>query len=115
MAASITQSQTLDAKVSDLKGQLASLEGVADTYDREFQDRTEAGLVAGTGFFSRRGINTLQDWALFTFFGTYILMVVGLIFYALAYSTKKVVAVPVILGAGALFGVLLAALFFQFA
>lgn len=115
LGASVTQHQELNAKVSDLKGKLASLEGIADTYDREFQDRTETGQVVGVGFFSRRGIATLQDWALFSFFATYVLMIVGLLSYALMYSTKKLIAVSAILGGGALFGVLSAALFFQFA
>lgn len=108
------QQRNLDTQVSDLRGKLASLESVSDTFDREFQDRAETGQIAGAGRLSRFGLNTIQDWALFSFFGTYILMVLGLFFYALAYSTKKLFAMGVILGVGFLFSLLLAAILLRF-
>ena len=94
------QNSGLQDQVRRLEAKHASLEKVADTYDREFLDRPR---VAST-FWTRRGFQTFQDWLLGAFFLVYAIVCLGLLGYTLLYSTKKlqgaalVVAVSVVLG-----------------
>jgi len=94
------QSSGLQDQVRNLEAKHASLEKVADTYDREFLDRPR---IAST-FWTRRGFQTFQDWLLAAFFLVYAVICLGILGYTVLYSTKKVqgaalvVAVSVVLG-----------------
>ena len=61
----ISQKTDLQAKVMQLHAQLENVKKSADTYDREFLDRS---AKPKRGFFNSRGLSTLQDWLFFTFF-----------------------------------------------
>jgi hypothetical protein len=63
------QNSGLQAEVAQLGAKLASIKKEADTYDREFLDRTADKKPLGV--FRSRGITTFQDWILLIFFVAY--------------------------------------------
>lgn len=90
----------IDEEKIRLSQELSSLKDVADTYDREYLDRVEAG-IAGPGFWQRKGFRTLGDWALFGFYITYAALFVFSALFILKKSSRP------------LFSVLLAFIFFS--
>jgi hypothetical protein len=73
---SITNTE-LQNKVVAMRAQLRQLEGVSDTYDREYLDRMADKPLGG--FWRSRGVSTLQDWVLLIFFSLYILITICII------------------------------------
>ncbi len=78
----ILQKTDLQAKVMQLHAQLENVKKSADTYDREFLDRS---AKPKRGFFNSRGLSTLQDWLFFTFFLSY--LIISLTIFSFVVST----------------------------
>lgn len=117
-AALTTQKGELDMKVTELRARLRSIDSSADTYDREFLDRTRLGSPGGErvpSFFARNGLSTFQDWLLAGFFGVYVLLSILLTAYVGIASTKKVQAVSMVAGTSFVLGIMIAALIRRFA
>ena len=75
------QINKLQATLDSIQRKIDSTEDVISTYEREFKDRYE--LESPFTFWRKRGISTLQDWILFSFFLVYTLVclcLVGLCF-----------------------------------
>jgi hypothetical protein len=106
-----SQSSELDNEVLRLKGKLAKLKRVSDTYDREYLDRMENK----GGFWRRRGISTLQDWVLLFFFSLYAIIVLGLIAMVIMSSRSPVFGVLIVAGMGLVIGTMIVALIVRFA
>lgn len=105
------QNSALQEEVRTLETKHASLQAVADTYDREFLDRDRPA----PSFWSRRGVQTFQDWLLASFFFMYAVVCVGLLLYTLRYSTKKLQAAAIVMGVSITLGVMLAGLIMRLA
>jgi hypothetical protein len=81
-ASALTSQNTgLQAQVTQLGAKLASIKKEADTYDREFLDRTADKKPLGV--FRSRGITTFQDWILLIFFIAYGAICASLAIYAM--------------------------------
>jgi len=74
------QNSGLQAEVVQLGAKLAAIKKEADTYDREFLDRSADKKPPG--FFSSRGISTFQDWILLIFYIAYAAICASLVIYA---------------------------------
>jgi hypothetical protein len=64
-----SQNTGLQAEVTQLGAKLSAIKKEADTYDREFLDRSADKKPLG--IFPSRGITTFQDWILLIFFVAY--------------------------------------------
>jgi hypothetical protein len=80
-----TQLGELDNEVVSLRAKLERLKTVSDTYDREYLDRMEEKPLGG--FWRSRGVSTLQDWVLLSFFVIYTFITIGLIILAVMNTT----------------------------
>lgn len=110
MTDNMRQKEKLEGQLSNLKAEHALIKQSADTYERDFLDRTETGRASTSGFFARRGISTLQDWTLFLFFATYAAWLLVLIVYTLRFSSRKLFTVGFILFFGPILGIFFGAL-----
>ncbi len=112
----INQLQGLTQEIKDLEAEQATYTLQAETYDREFQDRLQAGTpIAGASLSNRLGLSTFQDWILLAFAVSYILFFVTLCTYAFMASKKPGVAVATFLAFGLIIGAMLVAYFYRFA
>lgn len=75
------QNSGLQGEVVQLGAKLAAVKKEADTYDREFLDRSADRKPPG--FFSSRGITTFQDWILLIFYIAYGAICASLVIYAM--------------------------------
>ena len=75
------QNSGLQGEVVQLGAKLAAIKKEADTYDREFLDRSADRKPRG--FFSSRGISTFQDWILLIFYIAYGAICASLVIYAI--------------------------------
>ena len=64
-----TQQQKLVATLNSIQKQIHTKNDIIMTYDRELQDRNAVGRPFT--FWRIRGVSTLQDWILFSFFFVY--------------------------------------------
>ena len=78
------QINKLQATLDSIQRKINSTEDVISTYEREFKDRYE--LESPFTFWRKRGVSTLQDWILFSFFLVYAL--VSLCLVGLAFNTE---------------------------
>ena len=106
------QSSVLQAKLNSLNTKLTNIKKTADTYDREFIDRS-AGKN-NIGFFRKRGISTLQDWILFFFFLSYAIICISIIVYSTAMSTQKIITFAMTSTASLVLGVMISAVVMRF-
>ncbi len=97
----------LDSELTSLKSQLASIRKSAETYDREFLDRKQAGEGVATRW-RRWGISTVQDWSLAAFFASYALACLTAILYAVMYAPEKKMAIGTIILAAVVLGIFIA-------
>jgi hypothetical protein len=110
----MSQLSTLNQQINALKGKLANVKNISDTYDREYQDRLVDKPLSG--FWRARGIITLQDWVLFFFFVVYGIIALTLTFLAFGSSSTNGVFNGVVVGATAFcFGVMISATIMRFA
>ena len=113
VSSSLTQqSSVLQANLNSLNTKLTNIKKTADTYDREFIDRS-AGKN-NIGFFRKRGISTLQDWLLFFFFLSYAVICITIIIYSTAMSTQKIMTFGMTASASLVFGVMMSAVIMRF-
>lgn len=75
------QKQKLEDTLNSLQRQINAKNDMITTYDRELKDRNATGTVYT--FWRLRGLSTLQDWVLFSFFVVYGLITLFLVFLAL--------------------------------
>ena len=116
-AALVRQRGEEQSRATALKARLADLNKVADTYDREFLDRTRStgGIPTQPSFFARKGLSTFQDWLLATFFGVYALVTIVLLIYIVRISKTKAQAAGIVLASSIVIGIIMGALIRQFA
>jgi len=99
---SIVQGGEMGETVQGLQAELRALQSANSTYNREYQDRVDAGI----GIVARPGFQTTQDYALAWFFGTYLLLVVLLCLYMLLRTQQKLYNMTAVLGIGVVFGLI---------
>ena len=97
-----------------LRNKLARLQDVEATYDRESEDRIARGMHK-PGMWNRWGLNTLQDWAMLSFFASYVFLYVVLVLNIITYSNAVLIGVTIATLAFGIFGVMLTALVIRFA
>jgi hypothetical protein len=116
-AALLKQRDDVQGHAIALQSRLADLHKVADTYDREFLDRTRStgGIPTQPSFFARKGLATFQDWLLATFFGVYALVTIVLLIYIVRISKTKGQAAGIVLASSIVIGIIMGALIRQFA
>jgi hypothetical protein len=89
----IAQKEKLVSTLSSIQKQINAKNDAVSTYDREFQDRNALGTPFT--FWKIRGVSTLQDWILFSFFVVYGLITLAFIVVAVGtqYALYNVVIV----------------------
>ena len=102
----------LDNEVISLKAKLERLKTVSDTYDREYLDRMEEKPLGG--FWRSRGVSTLQDWVLLSFFVLYTFITIGLIVLAVMNVTYPLMYVVFISLISFVMGIMIAAVLVRF-
>jgi hypothetical protein len=107
-----TQLGELDNEVVSLKAKLERLKTVSDTYDREYLDRMEEKPLGG--FWISRGVSTLQDWVLLSFFALYTFITIGLIILAVMNTTYPLMYVVFISLISFVTGIMIAAVLVRF-
>jgi hypothetical protein len=107
-----TQLGELDNEVVSLKAKLERLKTVSDTYDREYLDRMEEKPLGG--FWRSRGVSTLQDWVLLSFFALYTFITIGLIILAVMNVTYPLMYVVFISLISCVTGIMIAAVLVRF-
>jgi len=107
-----TQLGELDNEVVSLKAKLERLKTVSDTYDREYLDRMEEKPLGG--FWISRGVSTLQDWVLLSFFALYTFITIGLIILAVMNVTYPLMYVVFISLISFVTGIMIAAVLVRF-
>jgi hypothetical protein len=107
-----TQLEELDNEVVSLKAKLERLKTVSDTYDREYLDRMEEKPLGG--FWISRGVSTLQDWVLLSFFALYTFITIGLIILAVMNTTYPLMYVVFISLISFVMGIMIAAVLVRF-
>ena len=75
------QQQKLQSTLHSIQKQINEKSDAVNTYDRELQDRND--IQKPFTFWRLRGVSTLQDWVLFSFFVVYALITLFLIFLAM--------------------------------
>ena len=99
----------MDETVQSLQAELQSLKVANNTYNREYQDRIEAGQMK----IDRPGFQTTQDLVLAWFFGSYLLMILLLCIYMVRYTRQKITNVVSVLAVSTLFGLITAYVLLQ--
>lgn len=112
VANSQVQLGELDNEVISLKAKLERLKTVSDTYDREYLDRMEEKPLGG--FWRSRGVSTLQDWVLLSFFVLYTFITIGLIVLAVMNVTYPLIYVVFISLISFVTGIMIAAVLVRF-
>lgn len=108
-----SQLSELNNAIQKLEARKRSILEEAEVYDREFLDRKEAGQ--GEFTVGRRiGINTLQDWTLAFFFGSYTLLMICLLIHASLYAPNKKNGVGIALSAAIIFGIMIVGVIVRF-
>ena len=107
-----TQLGELGNEVVSLKAKLERLKTVSDTYDREYLDRMEEKPLGG--FWRSRGVSTLQDWVLLSFFVIYTFITIGLIILAVMNVTYPLMYVVFISLISFVMGIMIAAVLVRF-
>ena len=102
----------LGNQVVSLKAKLERLKTVSDTYDREYLDRMEEKPLGG--FWRSRGVSTLQDWVLLSFFVIYTFITIGLIILAVMNVTYPLMYVVFISLISFVMGIMIAAVLVRF-
>lgn len=111
-AESSSQINKLQATIDSIQRKIDSTEDVISTYEREFKDRYE--LDTPFTFWRKRGVSTLQDWILFSFFLMYGL--VCLCFIGLCFNTEYIYYnIIVVVLCSFVVGILLTAIIVRFA
>jgi hypothetical protein len=106
------QIEKLQATLHSIQRKINSKEDIISTYEREFKDRYE--LESPFTFWRARGVSTLQDWILLSFFLVYGL--VCLSFVALCFNTQYMIYNIIIVSLCCfVIGILLAAIIVRFA
>jgi hypothetical protein len=107
------QNGGLQNSVAVLNAKLMQANNLADTYDREFEDRMADKKT--NGFWSSRGINSLQDWVLFIFYAIYVLITIGLLIIVATMSRSPLLGSMMVLGLSFVLGVMMTAVIIRFA
>ena len=107
-----TQLGELDNEVVSLRAKLERLKTVSDTYDREYLDRMEEKPLGG--FWRSRGVSTLQDWVLLSFFALYTFITIGLIILAVMNTTYPLTYVVFISLISFVMGIMISAVLVRF-
>jgi hypothetical protein len=107
-----TQLGELDNEVVSLRAKLERLKTVSDTYDREYLDRMEEKPLGG--FWRSRGVSTLQDWVLLSFFVIYTFITIGLIILAVMNTTYPLMYVVFISLISFVMGIMISAVLVRF-
>jgi lipopolysaccharide export LptBFGC system permease protein LptF len=108
-----SQLSELDTAIQKLEGKKRAILDQAEIYDREFLDRKEAGQGEFTGG-RKLGVNTLQDWSLAYFFGSFALLMACLVLHAGLYAPNKKNGVGIALGGAIIFGVMITGVIIKF-
>jgi hypothetical protein len=106
----VSQSNTMQSEVQNLKAKLANVKKVSDTYDREFLDRS--AVKAPFGFWQSRGVSTLQDWVFFMFFVSY--AIICMCIFAVAVQ-KSAMAATLVLVVSIIVGIMMSLVVVMFA
>lgn len=106
----VSQSNTMQSEVQNLKAKLANVKKVSDTYDREFLDRS--AVKAPFGFWQSRGVSTLQDWVFFMFFVSY--GIICMCIFAVAVQ-KSAMAATLVLVVSIIVGIMMSLVVVMFA
>lgn len=106
------QKSELQTQVTSLNAKLATINKTGDTYDREFLDRSPTNTKRG--FFNRNGISTLQDWLLFMFFISYVIICITILVFTVMASRYKVYAGCMVFIISIIFGVMMSAVIMRF-
>jgi hypothetical protein len=114
-ASSIRQREELENEKNRLQAELANARKGAEAYDREFLDRTRAGMDKPSRT-ATYGISTLQDWVLFLFYISYAAATLALAgFIGMRAQSNKIVGVVGVLLGSAFLGILFSMVIVRFA
>jgi hypothetical protein len=114
-SSSIRQREELENEKNRLQSELANARKDAEAYDREFLDRTRAGMDKPSRT-AAYGISTLQDWVLFLFYISYAAATIALAaFVGLRAQHNKIVGVVGVLLGSAFLGILFSMVIVRFA
>lgn len=114
-SSSIRQRDELENEKNRLQSELANARKGAEAYDREFLDRTRAGMDKPSRT-ATYGISTLQDWVLFLFYISYAAATLALaIFIGMRAQSNKIVGVVGVLLGSAFLGILFSLVIVRFA
>jgi len=83
----IPQTKTLQDTLNTIQKKIDSKTDILSTYETEFNDRTR--ITKPFTFWRLRGLNTLQDWVLFSFFFVYGLL--SLLILLLCFNSEYVI------------------------
>ncbi len=109
------QTEELTAEKNRLQAELANARKGAEAYDREFLDRTRAGMDKPSRT-AAYGISTLQDWVLLLFYVTYAGATLALaVFVGVRARFNKLLGVAGVFLASAFLGILISMVIVRFA
>jgi hypothetical protein len=109
------QTEELTAEKNRLQAELANARKGAEAYDREFLDRTRAGMDKPSRT-AGYGISTLQDWVLLLFYVTYVAATLALaVFVGVRARFNKIVGVAGVFLASAFLGIFISMVIVRFA
>ena len=103
--------QHAEDALGELETKGKDADSAAETYDREFLDRS-----AGSSwrFFQRFGISTLQDWLVMILYVLYLIICITLFIIAVKVSPQKILAGVTILLVSIFFGLMITGLILRF-
>ena len=104
---------SIENNIIALKAKLASVQQAADTYDREYMDRTVDKPL--NNMWRTRGITTLQDWVLFLFFVLYGILTLALIGLIIRNMPNPLMPVLMVLILSVSIGIMISAVIVRFA
>jgi hypothetical protein len=107
------ESKTLDDQIQKLNLQIQDIERKEQTYDREFLDRKSN--PPKKGFFHSIGLRTTEDFVFAYFFFSYLIFFLMMFIIILIYSTRKIIAGALVIGAGLILGFLILFLLYRYA
>ena len=108
----LKQNSELQTQVTSLHAKLATIKKSADTYDREFLDRSPTKTKRS--FFNRNGVNTLQDWLIFMFFVSYTFISLTILVFTVMASRYKLYAGFIVCILSIIFGVMMSGVIMRF-
>ena len=105
------QHTQLQVDVANLSSKLANVQKGADTYNREFLDRSGKNTI---GAARRFGLSTLQDWLFLLFFVSYGVICLCILIFTVMVSKEKIFAGISVLSVSLILGVIMANVIIRF-